>query len=269
MWAKRAFIVVLSVMVTVTGLFTQAKADNPKAREIMEKVDVRDDGDNIISDVEMILIDKKGKKREREMKMFSKDYGEDVYRLIFFLKPPDVKDTAFLTYDYDGEKDDDQWLHLPALRKTKRIASDNKTSSFMGSDFSYADMTKREPENYNFKLLNELDVRGHKCWLIESIPKTKKIVDDYGYKKFLVFVRQDNYVVVRSVGWVNKGNDLKYMDVKRLKKINNIWTRLEVTMTTKRGKATRHKTILRYNNVKYNQDLSDDTFTVRTMEKGL
>ncbi|MFQ5432713.1 MAG: hypothetical protein ACE5EN_09420, partial [Nitrospinota bacterium] len=48
-------------------------ADDPKAREIMTKVDERDDGDNATADMEMILIDKRGKKRIRKIKTFTKD----------------------------------------------------------------------------------------------------------------------------------------------------------------------------------------------------
>ena len=108
-------------------------ADDPKAREIMEKVDARDDGDKMTSDMNMILIDKRGNERKRHLRSFSRDVGEDKQRLMFFKSPADVKDTGFLTYDYDdADKDDDQWLYLPALRKTKRIASDDKSGSFMG-----------------------------------------------------------------------------------------------------------------------------------------
>ncbi|HAK59466.1 MAG TPA: outer membrane lipoprotein-sorting protein, partial [Nitrospiraceae bacterium] len=108
-----------------------ARADDPKARAIMQKVDDRDDGDNGTSSLEMILIDKHGSKRIRKISGFMKDFGEDTYRLMFFLHPVDVKDTGFLTYDYDAaDKDDDQWLYLPALRKTKRIASSDKSGSF-------------------------------------------------------------------------------------------------------------------------------------------
>jgi hypothetical protein len=111
-------------------------ADDPKAREIMEKVDARDDGDNQTSDLEMVLIDKNGYERVRKIKSFSKDKGEDRLRLMFFMEPADVEDTAFLTYDYDDpDRDDDQWLYLPALKKTKRIASSDKDNAFMGSDF--------------------------------------------------------------------------------------------------------------------------------------
>lgn len=245
-------------------------ADDPKAREIMEKVDARDDGDMMTSDLEMVLIDKDGYERVRKIKSFSKDKGEDTLKLMFFLEPADVEDTAFLTYDYDDpERDDDQWLYLPALKKTKRIASSDKDNAFMGSDFSYADMTKRELDNYDYKLLKETDVDGHKTWLIESVPKTQRIVDMYGYTKSVFFVRQDIYFPIRGVSWVKEGGKLKYMEVKTLKQIDGIWTATEMQMTTKKNKQTEHSTIMRFNNVKYNQDLSEDMFTVRRMEKGL
>ena len=128
-----------------------AAADDPEARAIMEKVDARDDGDNQTSDMEMILIDKNQKQRIRKIASFSKDKDEDTLKLMFFMEPADVKDTSFLTWDYDDpNKDDDQWLYLPALRKTKRIASTDKDGSFMGSDLNYSDMTDRNLEDYYF-----------------------------------------------------------------------------------------------------------------------
>ncbi len=244
--------------------------DDPAARAIMVKVDARDDGDNQTSDMEMILIDKRGKKRVRRLGVFRKDKGEDTLRLMFFLEPADVKDTAFLTWDYDDpEKDDDQWLYLPALRKTKRIASSDKDGSFMGSDLNYSDMTDRNLEDYDFTLKKEMAVKGVKTWLIESIPRTRKVIKETGYTKSLLFVRQDNYFVIRSVNWVRDGGYLKYMDVKKLEQIDGIWIATEMTVTKKKGKKFAHKTILKFNNVKFNQDLEYNMFTVRRMEKGL
>ncbi|MGD9043726.1 MAG: outer membrane lipoprotein-sorting protein [Desulfobacterales bacterium] len=244
--------------------------DDPAARAIMEKVDARDDGDNQTSDMEMILIDKRGKKRIRRLGVFSKDKGEDTLRLMFFLEPADVKDTAFLTWDYDDpDKDDDQWLYLPALRKTKRIASTDKSGSFMGSDLNYSDMTDRNLEDYDFTLKKEMDVKGVKAWLIESIPRSKKVIKETGYKKSLIFVRQDNYVVIRAVNWVKDGGYLKYVDVRRLELIDGIWVATETHVTKKKNKKTAHKTILRLNNVKFNQELDYELFSIRRMEKGL
>ena len=240
------------------------------ARQIMDRVDARDDGDNSTQDMEMILIDKNGSRRERTIRALGRDVGEDNQSIMFFLSPPDVKDTGFLTYDFDDdEKDDDQWLYLPALKKTKRIASSDKSGSFMGSDFSYSDMTDRKLDRYDYTLMKEDVVNGQKVWQIEAIPNTDKEIKETGYTKSVSFVRQDNFVVIRAVSWVKKGNRLKYFDVKKLERIDGIWIPTEMHMTTKKGKTTLHKTIIKAHDVRFNQDIDDDTFTVRKLERGL
>ena len=239
-------------------------------RAVMELVDARDDGDNGTQAMEMILIDKNGNTRERTIRSFTRDQGLDTQTIMFFESPADVKDTGFLTYDYDDdEKDDDQWLYLPALKKTKRIASSDKSGSFMGSDFSYADMTDRKLDYYDYNIMEDTDVDGVPVWQIESIPNNEEEIDETGYTKSVVFVRKDNFVVIRSVSWVKKGGRLKYFDVKKLEQIDGIWVPTEMHMTTKKGKATLHKTVLKSHDVSFNQELDEDLFTVRQLEKGL
>ena len=267
---RNAIQMILFAIVIITVSEPFALADDPKARAIMEKVDARDDGDNQTSDMEMILIDKRGKQRERKIASFSKDKGQDTYRLMFFRHPAEVKNTAFLTWDYDDpDRDDDQWLYLPALRKTKRIASSDKSGSFMGSDLTYADMTGRNLADYDFFYKKEMAVKGVKAWLIESIPRSKKVIKETGYTKSLLIVRQDNYFVIRAVHWVKDGGYLKYIDVKKLAQIDGIWVAEEMHIAKKKGKTLVHQTVLKFNNVKFNQNLDLDLFTVRRMEKGL
>ncbi|MCA9509902.1 MAG: outer membrane lipoprotein-sorting protein, partial [Myxococcales bacterium] len=242
----------------------------PTAREIMERVDARDDGDRSTMEMEMILIDKGGSQRVRRLRTFGRDVGEDEQSILFFLSPADVEDTGFLTYDYDDpERDDDQWLYLPALSRTKRIASSDKSGAFMGSDFSYADMTDRPVDEYAYTLVGEGEVDGHPVWQIESVPTTEREKDETGYEKLVQFVRKDNYVVVRSVAFVKKGKRLKYFEVEKLDRIDGIWVATEMTMTTKKGKQTLHRTVLRSSDVRFGQDLPEDLFTVRRLEKGL
>jgi outer membrane lipoprotein-sorting protein len=261
--------ILLALTLGVTLITTTLFADDPKARAIMEKVDARDDGQTLEQDMLMVLIDKNGNKRNRDIKSYGKDFGEDEYRIMFFKSPADVKNTAFLTYDYDdSSKDDDQWLYLPALKKVKRIPTSDKSSSFMGSDFSYFDMTDRDLEDYDFKLLKETKVRGNKAWMIQAIPRTAEVVKESGYTKSIALVRQDNYVVVRSIGFM-KNNRKKYLDVKKLHKQDGVWLIDEMTMTTKKGKSTAHKTILKFSNIKLNKDIDDNIFTTRRLEKGL
>ncbi len=240
------------------------------AREIMEKVDARDDGDNMTADVKMILIDRQNNKRIRDMKVFIKDKGKDTWKMQFFLSPADVRDTAFLTYDYyEGGRDDDQWLYLPDLHKTKRIATSDKSSAFMGSDFSYADMTRRVLDEWKYRLLKESQVGGHKVWLIEAVPVSKVVEDRYGYLKSVVFIRQDIFMGVRAVHWLKEGKKIKYQENRGIKKIDGVWIATELHMKTTKSKHTLHRTVLKYTNIKFNQNLDDSMFTVRRLEKGM
>ncbi len=240
------------------------------ADEIAKQVDERDVGDKSISTMEMILVDKNGNNRVRKMKNYSMDKDQDTQSVIFFLSPADVRNTAFLTYDYaDSDKDDDQWLYLPALKKTKRIASSDKSSSFMGSDFTYSDMTSRDVNDFTYRIAKETEVRNHKVWVMESIPKSQKTIDETGYTKSYMYVRQDNFVVVRALHILKDGGKKKYLDVKKLEKIDGIWVAVEVEMKTTKDKHTLHKTILKLDNVKFNQDLDNSFFTIRRIEKGI
>ncbi len=255
--------------VGATLLTSNLMAGEMDARAIMEKVDARDDGQTLEEDMMMLLIDKNGAERKRDLKTYSKDKGEDEQKTMFFKSPADVKNTAFLTYDYDdASKDDDQWLYLPALKKVKRIPSADKSSSFMGSDFSYFDMTNRDLDDYEFKILKETKVRGHDAWMIESTPNNQKVIEESGYTKTIAIVRKDNFVVVRAINFLTNGKK-KYLDLTQIHEENGIWLIDEMSMTTKKGKRTLHKTVLTFSNISLNGEIDDSVFTTRRIEKGL
>jgi hypothetical protein len=262
-------------LIGVAGLLisTGIVAETLTAQQIMQKVYDREDGNHAIMEMEMLLVDKQGEQRTRSVKSYRRDAGangKDTESIMFFLSPADVKDTGFLTYDYDDvNKDDDQWLYLPALKKTKRIASSDKSSSFMGTDFTYADMTKRNIANYTYTLLKEDQVNSDKVWVIESVPSNDKEKEETGYSKSVLFVRQDNFVPVRGVSWLEKGEKLKYMEVKKLEQVDGIWVSTEVTMTTKKDKETLHQTVMKSRNIQFNQPQPDEVFSTRKLEQGL
>ena len=263
-------ITIFSILISGTTMFPE-KVFALNGREIMEKVNARDTGDRSITEMEMILIDKKGNKRVRKLKTFGLEKGKDSLSLMFFLSPADVRNTGFLTFDYDESgKNDDQWLFLPALRKTKRIAAGDKSGSFMGSDLNYSDMTSPDLNLYEYTLMKETEVKGQKVWQIKAVPKTKAEAEKSGYSKSVVFIRQDNYVMIRGVRWVHKKKRNKYLDVRKLEKIDGIWVSTEMHVTTKSGKKTLHKTIMKQKNIHFNQDeVNENLFTIRRLEKGL
>ncbi|MDA3909262.1 MAG: outer membrane lipoprotein-sorting protein [Sulfurimonas sp.] len=254
----------LIVSLTLSSLFAIT------GQEIAQKAHDRDEGDNSTANMKMTLIDMNNNQRVRDLQTFTKDKGEDTLKLMFFLTPADVRNTGFLTYDYeDSDKDDDQWLYLPELRKVKRIASSDKSSSFMGSDFTYSDMTSKNVKDYTYKIMKEPVVDGHKTWQMLVTPKTDKTIEETGYTKSIVFVRQDNFVIVQALHYIKAGKKLKYMQITSLKKIDGIWTTMKIQMVTKKGRKTLHKTEFEFSGIKYNQDLEESFFTTRTLEKGL
>jgi len=254
----------LLISLTLSSLFALS------GKEIAQRVHDRDEGDNLTSKMKMTLIDRNEDKRVRNLKVFTKNRGEDTLKIMFFLTPADVKNTAFLTYDYeDSNRDDDQWLYLPELQKVKRIASSDKSSSFMGSDFTYSDMTSRNVEDYTYKIMKEPVVKGHKTWQMLVTPKSEKTVQETGYTKSIVFIRQDNFVIIQALNYIKAGKKLKYMMVNDLEKIDGIWTVKEMQMVTKKGKKMLHKSIFKFSDIKYNQDLDESLFKPRTLERGL
>jgi outer membrane lipoprotein-sorting protein len=261
---------ILRLSLLLSALAFSLQAEDPKAREIMEKVDARDEGETMQAQMEMILIDRHGDQRVRQLRQFRKDFGEDTHQLLFFLEPADVRGTGFLTYDYDDSaKDDDQWLYLPALKSVRRIASSDKSGSFMGSDFSYSDMTSRDLDEYTFKLVREMSVRDHPVWVIESTPVSQEVIDETGYTRSLALVRKDNFVVVRAIHYEEREGRTKLLDIPELKEIDGVWQPLEMQMVSRQGKEIIHRTIMRFHDVKFNEPLSDDLFTQRRLEQGL
>ena len=131
-------------------------------------------------------------------------------------------------------------------------------------------MYKRQVlDEWDYKLLKEDLVDGQKVWLIETLPVSKAVEDRYGYKKSIVYVRQDNFMVIRAIHVLKSGNKVKYMEVKKIDQIDGIWVAVETWMKTTRNKRTLHRTILTMDDIKYNQDLDESIFSVRQLEKGL
>lgn len=248
-------------------LFAAALSGN-EAYEIMKKVDRRDKGDLMIADVRMILIDGANRTRERKMRQFKQEEGELIKRSIFFLEPSDVKDTGFLTFDRK-KGEDDQWLYLPSLKKTKRISSSDQSGSFMGSDFSYNDLNDRNLDDYTYVLQSEREINGAACWVIEATPKNQKVIEMTGYARSLIVVRKDNFVISRAVNYEVKKGRAKFLDIPKLELIDGIWQPLELQMVVKQDNIVTHSTILRFSDIRFNQKIDGELFTIRGIERGL
>jgi hypothetical protein len=139
----------------------------------------------------------------------------------------------------------------------------------MGSDLSYADMSFRNIDNYHYRLIGEDQINGKDVWLIEAEPKTKDEIDETGYEKSLHYVEKDNFLIIRSINKMKKGGRVKFIEVLKSEKIGDIWVQKEVVVTTKKSDTVLHKTIMKTDNIRFDNNLSDDIFTVRKLESGL
>jgi len=232
-------------------------------RSIMQKVKDRPDGNTRYSEMTMKLINKRGSERVRKVKSYSMDIGKDKKTIMFFQYPGDVKGTGFLTWDYDKiGKDDDKWLYLPAMKKTRRISgSSAKKDYFMGTDFTYDDMGSRNVDEDSHKLLREEEVQGHKCWVVESKSKDSRDI----YSKKVSWIRKDCLVALK-VEYYDRLNKLhRVLSLSNIVKVDGFWIARKLHMA---NKQTNHQTIITIDNPKYNMGMTENQFTVSNLEKG-
>ncbi|MBF0281728.1 MAG: outer membrane lipoprotein-sorting protein [Zetaproteobacteria bacterium] len=249
--------------------YSQAETpvENPTGLSIMQAVDQRDDGEDLIQKIDQKLIDKRGGVRERHMIAFRKDYGADSKSISYFLKPANILDTALLTYDYDGvARDDDQWLYLPALKKVRRISSSDRGDYFMGTDFTFEDIKQTpELEDYNWTLLGSEIIDNHDCWKISATPKTEDLQKNLGYTKTISYIRKDILIAVRIDYWDRKAQHLKTLIVDKVEAIDGIWSVRHMVM---KNIQSQHITELSFSEQQYNSNLSDRLFSERMLKMG-
>ena len=255
------FITIVLAIIIASNI--KVVAQELSGKQIIEKVYNRETGDDQTSDLTMTLINAQNKERVRKLKQFQKDFGTTDKKIMFFISPADVKNTSFMSWSYDDDsKSDDQWIYLPALKKTKRISSDSKSNYFMGSDFTYDDLGDRKLEDDTHKLLREETFNGKECYVVESMPKD----EDYMYSRTLVWVNKSNFLGVKKEFYDEDEDLLKILSIKDIEKISGIWI---ITNSEMKNVQSNHKTTIVLKNVQINTNISTSKFSERMMMRGL
>lgn len=256
---KTIKLLVVATLVIVAGFSANAQLTG---KQIVEKAYNIPTGDDQTSMLTMTLTNKQGKQRIRKIKQFSKDMGDTEKSIMFFQTPADVKNTSFMNWSYDSDKSDDQWIYLPALKKTKRISSDSKSDYFMGSDFTYDDLGDRKLEADVHKLLKEETVNGHACYVVESISKD----EEYMYSKTKTWIRKDNFVGMKKEFYDEDDELLKILSIKKVDKIAGFWV---ITHSEMKNVQKNHTTSMKLSDVQVNTGMSASKFTERMMMRGM
>jgi hypothetical protein len=260
-----ALIAALTLTAVVTG---RAHGDDLAPDEIMRRNFMVGKVRDSRAELTMTLTNESGARRERSTLGFTKlaENGIDQKRVVRFLTPADVKGTATLLIEH-SDGDDDIWIYLPALRKVRRLVANNKKDSFVGTDFSYGDVIGQKVEEWTHTLIGKETVDGVGTFVVESAPRTDAVRETSGYAKRKTWVRQDNFVAIKSQYWDTAGALLKESagrDVREIDAANHNWQAFSVSM---HNVQTGHTTDIVWTKIEVGVGLADDVFTERTLEK--
>jgi outer membrane lipoprotein-sorting protein len=229
--------------------------------EVAQKSDAVTDGFiSSTADMQMTLINAHGQQVLRALKSETLEGDDGDKSLMEFLSPADVKGTKMLTHEHLN-RDDDQWMYLPALKRTKRIASRNKSGSFMGSEFSYEDVANASWEEYTYQDdLKEVRLEGVACYQGTRIPKDK----NSGYTKQVTWIDKATLLVKKVDYYDRKQELLKTATFSDWKKIDGIYVMGKIHMKNHQNSK---ETILLWQNQTIKAGLSDSDFSKRVLKR--
>jgi hypothetical protein len=244
------------VLVAVLG-WTPAVAQD--ARKIVEEAQRRTESASERYEGSLKVIDAKGRiadKRWVFSRIGSHGRSKSVLR---FTAPAEVKGVALLVVNHP-DRASDQWMWTPALERDRRIALQDRSTRFFGTDFSFEDLEERDVDQYDYRMLGEETMAGVACWRIESKPASTKVSQ---YTRSLVWIRKDNYAFAQIENYVRDelARRLLYQD---LRNVQGIWTALRLEMSDVRRKS---RTILTIEKLEYNLPMKGEEFTLQALRR--
>ena len=241
---------------------TAEQVAKEKGMTISLETKARDTGwMDFTADMHMVLRNEQGQESVREVKMKSLEVETDGDKsLTVFNKPKDIKGTAFLNYSHSVGADD-QWLYLPSLKRVKRISSRNKSGPFMGSEFSFEDLSSFEIEKYTYNYLGDELVAGMDSFKVEQYPTD----ENSGYSKRIVWVDKDEYRIVKVEFYDRKKSLLKTLSYNDFKLyLDKYWRVKQMTMVNHQsGKST----VITWENYQFQQGLNEKDFNKNALKR--
>jgi hypothetical protein len=255
--SRGAVIAALS-LVLLAG-FESAGSAADEARRIVDEVQRRGKSMSLRYNGLLQSFDSGGKTSEKRWTFERTGSHGQSKSVIRFTAPPEVRGVALLVVNHP-DKASDQWMWTPALERDRRIALQDRSTRFFGTDFSFEDLEERDAEQYTYALKPDQVIDGVSCWTIESRPRESKSSQ---YTKSIVWVRKDNYGVARIDSYI-KDEVVRRLNYQSFENIQGVWTARELRMTDlRRGGITR----LVLENVQYNAPLQESDFTLQALRR--
>lgn len=241
---------------TVTGMASEDAAEIMK-RSHLAYYYAADDG---LAQVKMTITDRRGKERVKEfimLRMDEEEGGKQKY-YTYFKKPSDISRLTFMVHKVpDGN--DRRWIYIPSVDLVKPISADDKNSSFVGSHFSYEDVSGRHWSEDNHQLLADSTVDGAAVWVIESVP-----AEPYkGFARKLSYISKENDLPLMERYFDKKGKPLRIFRAERIDEVDGVITIMTRSMENlKKG----GKTVIEFSNIDYNVGMDKSIFTERYLK---
>ncbi|PMP70102.1 MAG: hypothetical protein C0187_06015 [Calditerrivibrio nitroreducens] len=253
-------------LVIIISFFLSLELYATTEKDIMQTQKDRQKTKNEYSYEQMVLVNSDESKEVRQVIRKVKEVGNDLHKaIVTFLSPADIKGTALLTWE-QKDRDDDQWLYMPNLGKMQRIAKGSKKNYFMGTDFTYEDMTSEDINNFNYTILRKENKQGKDCWVIEATP-VANYSKDTAYSKRILWVSKDVYVTVQIEFYDRKGELIKTQMSSDFKNIGGTIWRAEKTIMN--NFKEKHKTLIKTIKIDASTNIDEESFTERFILKGL
>ena len=252
----RGTAVMLALALTVSTVLAQSDAHT-----IVQEAQRRAESESQRYEGLLQVLDNNGKvadKRWLFMRLGSHGRSKAVLR---FLAPPEVKGVALLIVNHP-ERASDQWMWTPALQRERRIALQDRSTRFFGTDFSFEDLEERDVDQYNYRLVGEETIDGAPCWRVESTPSQKKISQ---YTKADAWIRKDNYAFAQIESYI-KADVVRRLNYSDFVQVQGIWTARRLVMDDLRRKS---RTVLTLWKLEYNIPLKDEDFTLQALRNPL
>lgn len=249
-----------SLLALLAPLALLAQSPQQKGLQIARDVDAANNGfKGEYAEMEMVLINAHGDKTTRKLLNESIESEGDGDRSVStFQWPADVKGTRMLTWSHKTG-DDDQWLYLPSLKRVKRIASQNKSGAFMGSEFSYEDLGSQEVEEFTYKFLEDTSYENRPCWKIERVPVSPRS----GYSKEITWMDKEYMNPVRIEYYDRKGELLKVGVFSKYVKYGKFWRANRIDMD---NVQTKKRSELTWTTRELNKSFPDSRFASDSLE---
>lgn len=229
------------------------------ARQIMEESQKRTRAASEHYEGLLQVIDAKGKVSDKRWTFDRIGSHGASKSLLRFSAPAEVKGVALLVVNHP-DRASDQWMWTPAIQRERRIALQDRSTRFFGTDFSFEDLEERDVDQYDYSMDGEDAIDGAPCWRVAARPKGTKVSQ---YTRSRVWVRKDNYAFAQVENFVRDElvRRLKYQDIQN---VQGIWSARVLDMSDLRRKS---RTVLRLDKLQYNLPMKEEDFTLQALRR--